>query len=307
MLKLISSAIICTISFNSFALVDYSQAASSPASNVPMMKSESSNVAKSANVKKLSAGPSGVGAGISFDSYYESQKVQGMNETGNINIIGFNSLIQTPYPVYLDLSYWQGNSDAPFISNDSNDQKGNPQAKIGFNWLSFGERSSSATVDLIAGYKMAASNSTIASSRSDKIVGVQTTKVISEVALGLGYEYYLTGTPGQEDEMDIGNIAKISAALMWRVSPDIKMGVEAVNYSIKASDAERDSKLKKDISFSYLAPQLALGLSPFVGLELGAKFRVKKIPNAYEYTETKIYDLRGAFGNSLFAKLNLSI
>ena len=307
MYKFISSAILTTLTFNLYALVDYSQSSSAPAPAAPMMKSEGSASSKGANVKKLSAGPSGVGAGISFDSYYESQKVQGKEQTGNINIIGFNSLIQTPYPVYLDLSYWQGNSDAPFISNDSSDQKGNPQVKVGFNWLSFGDKASSATVDLIAGYKMAASNSTIASSRSDKIVGVQTTKVISEVALGLGYEYYLTGTPSQEEEMDIGNIGKFTAALMWRVSPDIKMGVEAVNYTIKASDAERDPKLKNDLSFSYLSPQLALGLSPFVGLELGAKFRVKKIPNAYEYTDTKIYDLRGAFGNSLFAKLNLSI
>jgi len=56
-----------------------------------------------------------------------------------------------------------------------------------------------------------------------------------------------------------------------------------------------------------LSPKLNLTLAPAVNLEMGARFRTNKAKSEQDLKSAKLFDLHGAYTNSLFAGLNLSI
>lgn len=233
---------------------------------------------------------------FSFNTNYESRTV---NEE-KMGVLNFNTHLQTPFNVYLDLSYWNASTKAGSLS-------GNPKGILGFNWLRLGSPSDEARFDLYGGAKLGG-KSILASSRTDKIFGVETTKRFGTFGLGLGYEMTLTGTPKNAADMNIGNIQRISLSAGWMVSNDIQFEVEVENFKIaKSNDLGRSNILLKNVSFSTLSPKLNLSLAQGIGLEMGARFRTQKPKTDQDLTGAKLFDLHGAYSNSLFAGLNLSL
>ncbi|MGZ3808525.1 MAG: hypothetical protein ACXVCE_10590, partial [Bacteriovorax sp.] len=60
-------------------------------------------------------------------------------------------------------------------------------------------------------------------------------------------------------------------------------------------------------SFSTLSPKMNLTLVPAVNLELGARFRTNKPKSDQDLASAKLFDLHGAYSNSLFAGLSFTI
>lgn len=292
---LLSCALLSAVSIPSaHALVDYSNTVGTPEEKAP---------APNRMTQKMSA-PSSNGGGrslswksdLSFTTNYESMEM-GDNKYG---ILNFNAHIQTPMDVYLDASYWNANGNEGSSS-------GNPRLILGFNWLRFGSGSDEAKLDIYAGAKLS-SSSMLGSSRTDKIVGVETTKRFGTFGIGIGYDMTLVGTPKNSEENAIGNIGRLAVSAGWMVSQDIQFEVEAENFSINpGKDESRTNRLKEKVSFSTLSPKVNLGLSSAINLELGARFRMKKAKEDANLMAAKVFDLHGAHSNSLFAGLNLTL
>lgn len=276
-------------SFNAHALVDYSEPVSAPApSNTtatrlqsPRQESQSSLIWKS---------------DFSLSTNYESTEIN----SEKIGVLNFNTHLQTPFNVYLDMSYWQAQTKA-------GSQSGNPRFILGFNWLRFGSPSEEARLDIYGGGRFAGS-SEMASSRTDKIFGVETTKRFGTFGLGLGYDMTMTGAPKKETDMSLGNIHRIVVSGGWMVSNDIQFEVELENFKINpAKDSTRANKLTETASFSTLSPKLNLMIVPAVNLEMGARFRTNKPKIGQSLASAKLFDLHGAYSNSLFAGLHFNI
>lgn len=280
-------------SYNAHALVDYSEpvaggsSESKPAnkSMQKMTRSEGSG-SKSLTWK----------ADFSFTTNYESMEVDNVK----YGVLNVGTHVQTPMNIYFDASYWNAKSNGGSSS-------GNPKLILGFNWLRFGSPSDEARLNLYGGAKLS-SSSELGSSRTDKIVGVETTKRFGSFGLGIGYDMTLVGKPKNVDENAIGNIGRLSISGGWMVSQDIQFEVEAESFTIKqGSDSNRSNRLKEKVSFSTLSPKLNLALFPAVNLELGARFRMKKAREEAQLVKAKVFDLHGANSNSLFAGLNITI
>lgn len=279
------------ISGNAQALVDYSEVVPEKEPKAPsnrsMTKLEGSSQGSRALIWK---------SDFSFNANYESREV----EAEKMGVVNLNTHLQTPFNIYFDLSYWNA-------STESGSQAGNPKGIIGFNWLRFGSPSDEARLDIYGGAKLAG-NSTLASSRNDKIFGVETTKRFGTFGLGLGFDMTLTGAPKKADDMALGNIQRIAISSGWMVSNDIQFELEIENYKIlQSSDTSRGNYLQKSVSFSALSPKLNLSLAPGIGLEMGARFRTNKPKSDQDLKSAKLFDLHGAYSNSLFAGLNLSL
>lgn len=282
----------CLIS-TAHALVDYSNTVGSSEEKAPANRV----------MQKMSA-PSNSGGGrsltwksdFSFATNYESLEI-GDNKYGVLNM---NVHIQTPMNIFIDASYWNANGNEGSSS-------GNPRLILGFNWLRFGNASDEAKLDIYGGAKLS-SNSMLGSSRTDKIVGAETTKRFGTFGVGIGYDLTMVGTPKKSDDLAIGNVGRLAISGGWMVSEDIQFEVEAENFSINpAKDAGRMNRLKEKVSFSTLSPKLNLGLAPTVNLELGARFRMKKAKEDSNLMAAKVFDLHGAHSNSLFAGLNITL
>ena len=82
------------------------------------------------------------------------------------------------------------------------------------------------------------SSSELASSRTDKIFGIESVKRFYTFALGLGYRLYMTGTPEDDQEVDIGNIQKLYTLLVDGFH-DISFEVEGAVYNIGNSNLQQ--------------------------------------------------------------------
>lgn len=294
-LLLLSAVVSATFVSNAHALVDYSNTVGASEEKAPSSSNKS--------MQRISA-PSNSGGGrgltwkadYSLATNYESMEI-GDNKYGVLNV---NAHVQTPFDVYFDASYWNANGNEGSSS-------GNPKLILGFNWLRFGSPSEEAKLDIYGGAKLS-SNSALGSSRTDKIVGAETTKRFGTFGVGIGYDMTLVGTPKKFEENAIGNIGRLTISGGWMVSNDIQFEVEAENFTINpGKDDARENRLKEKVSFSTLSPKLNLSLAPAVNLELGARFRMKKAKEESNLAASKVFDLHGAYTNSLFAGLNLTL
>jgi hypothetical protein len=293
-LLLLTSAIFC-LSHSAYALVDYSETSGSVSDDkAPINKSMqkmSRPVSSSSGGKSLTWK-----ADFSFASNYESMEIAGQK----YGVLNIGTHIQTPVNVFLDASYWTA-------SGDAGSANGNPKIILGFNWLRFGNPSDEAKLDIYGGAKLS-SSSKLGTSRTDKIVGAETTKRFGTFGLGLGYDMTMAGTPKNVDENAIGNINRLTISGGWMVSQDIQFEVEVENFTInKAKDTNRPNRLAEKASFSTLSPKVNLGLAPAVNLELGARFRMKKAREEANLLNARVFDLHGANTNSLFAGLNITL
>jgi hypothetical protein len=280
--KLIVLFVVFSISFQVFALVDYSEQAISSSHNqkldskMPMNKIENNGQGHST---------------FSLSTGYEMSEIKS-EKVGSIN---FDLHAQTPYNVFFDGSFWQADYQGKT-------QAGNPKFILGFNWLKLGNASDEARLDLMAGMRFSG-QSQIATSRTDKIFGIETTKRFMNFGLGLGYELTVAGAPKNLQEVAIGNIHRISVSSGWMVSNDIQFELEAENFRVlESSEVSRLNRVAAPISFSSLSPKLNLGISSFINFVLGARFQMQKAS-----VDAKLFDLHGANSNSIFTGLNLSI
>ena len=295
--------ILITLSMNAHALVDYSEPVNDPS------PSKSAPAAKAPTTASRPMSSASVGGSrssliwksdLSLTTNYEALQIDG-NKFGVINL---NTHVQTPFNVYGDLTYWQANGT---VNGKRGSQSGNPKVLLGFNWLRFGSPADEARFDFYSGAKFSGS-SDLASSRTDKIFGVETTKRFGTFGLGLGYDITLPGNPAKNEDMSLGNIHRITVSGGWMVSNDIQFEIEAENFTVgKAADSSRANYLAKDVTFSTLSPKLNLTIMPAVNLEMGARFRMKKPKSDQDLASAKLFDLHGAYSNSLFAGLSFNI
>jgi hypothetical protein len=287
------------ISLPAVALVDYSEEESAP-------------VKKS--VKKLSkpssSGPSSRSSGsLSFRSKYDSTKINTNNgkSTGNVDMIDMELDIETQWGLFVEARYWQAASRNLYASKAY--EQGNPKAVVGFNWLRSGSDQDLAKVDVYAGYSFKQNDSLLASSRNDQLFGLRTTKRLGDFALGLQGEFRKTGTPSDAKEMDIGDITRVTASLGWVATTDIRFSLEANTYKISTGDKANSYVLEKTLNLATLVPKLHLGITQNVELELGGVFQTRKPDKNQEQNvlDAKLMDIPGAYGNSMFAGLNLSV
>ena len=296
--------------YRSEALVDYTEEEnfkplSSGATSASRPKRAAPKRTSSANISKGSSTPTRYHFSSSIT--YGSQDVDLEGATGKMETMEIEAMLQTSYNIFAQARYFQASSsDRDLVTESTSFQRGNPDIILGFNWLQFGGSSDRATIDIYGGLRLGQDDSDFASSRTDRIIGVTTAKRFEDFAIGLGYEVQLTGA-GQDSEMNIGNISKISASLGWVVSRDIRFLIEGYTYQVSAGDSEASPiSLKEDIKFSTLNPQLQLKLSPMIDLSLGASFRTRRLKDS-NLTKAKLWALEGAYGHSLFAGLSVSI
>lgn len=280
------------LSHSAHALVDYSESAGSSEDKSPANKS----------MQKMSKPSSGGSksltwkADFSFTTNYEAMEIGGEK----YGVLNLGTHIQTPMDIFLDASYWTA-------KGEKESANGNPKIILGFNWLRFGSPSDEARLDIYGGVRLS-SSSKLGSSRTDKIVGAETTKRFGTFGLGLSYDMTIVGTPRNTEENAIGNVSRLAVSGGWMVSQDIQFEIEAENFTInQGSDATRVNRLKEKASFSTLSPKLNLSLASAVNLELGARFRMKKAKEESNLLAARVFDLHGANSNSLFAGLNITI
>ncbi len=288
----ISLSTLFLLSFNAYALVDYSETVNDPNPKAMpnQLTSKMPNAARSESKSLIWK------SDFSFATNYESMEI----DADKIGVFNLNTHVQTPFNIYLDLTYWQAQEKL-------GSQSGNPKAIIGFNWLRFGSPADEAKFDFYGGGRFAGT-SDLASSRTDKIFGVETTKRFGTFGLGLGYDISLTGAPKKEADMGIGNIHRIIVSGGWMVSNDIQFEIELENFKIaESNDKSRANYLLKSVSFSTLSPKLNLTLVPAVNLELGARFKTNKAKLDQNLASAKLFDLHGVYSNSLFAGLNFNL
>lgn len=285
-------SVIMLASPSAYALVDYTES-----------DSDSPKSPASSSTKSMTRMPSAPGgqksltwkADYSLITNYESMEINA-EKLGVMNVAAH---IQTPADFYFEASYWNANTDA-------GSQSGNPKLMLGFNWLRLGSPSEEARLNLYGGMRLS-SKDELASSRTDKIFGAETTKRFGSFGLGIGYDITLAGKSKRATELQIGNVHRLSVSGGWMVSNDIQFELEAENFKISKDDTGSLNGLTEEASFSTLSPKLNLGLAPAVHLEMGARFRMKKAKDSAQLARAGVFDLHGANSNSLFAGLNLSL
>ena len=298
------SIICCFVFSNLWALVDYSEPEARPVVRrvqSPRPSPAPVQTVKTNQVTKRSAPSLGT---FHLGTGYESISVKASEQDNKAAMYRVYGHLATKYNLFLEVFHWWANSDQV----SSKTLQGNPTMLLGLNWLRWGEFAEQATVDIYGGVSYKGSNNGFASTRTDKIFGLQTTKRFYSFSLALSYEMRLTGNPSNAQEMEIGNIQKLSGTIGWVATPDIAFQLEGVNYRIGSGDSgERELVQQSKLSYSYVAPKAELILSPWVKLGLGARFLTKKMNSSQDMLPARLWDLPAAYGNSIFANLNLTI
>lgn len=314
MIRYLVSLISLTLTLNTYALVDYSQSETSSAPSKARARAPrkaSGMIQRSApNKPTAGSGSSIFGGDFELQALYDHQSLNESSASGSFQKLTLSGHFQTQYNLYMDFSYWAATSELRnSIGDDESleNEKGRLKFIIGFNWLRFGNAQEMATVDLYGGAFFKGSGG-VASTRTDKVIGIETSKRFYNFALALGYEYHLTGTPSADSESAIGNISNFKTSLGWMVSNDISFTLEGGMVTIaKSESTERINNIDEETKFSYVRPSVILGLSPSVGLEMGGVFRTRRASNTDSLVSAKLWNIPGAYGNSLFAGLKITI
>ncbi len=291
----------------SWALVDYSTSSSEEirpqrsSTTVVQKKRKSPNVSS----KKSSNNRNGFQSDFLVDLGINSRSITIGDRKESASTYNVNLMFATNYNIFIEAKYWYGKTDFAALSESSEMQKGNPTFKVGFNWLELGAPEEKVQVDFLAGMRLSG-DSDFATQRSDKIVGIETKKFFYSFVMGLAYELAMTGDTKSNDQMDIGNIQKLTLALGWQATPDIRFLAETSQVKIGQGDNENYANaLNSKDSFGNLKVKVLLGLSPLVDLNLGASFRTKKSSN--DLVDARLWDYEAAYGNSIFSSLSISI
>jgi hypothetical protein len=312
---LFSLLLIFCLTQNSFALVDYS-AEENIVPNRPSKKPKRSSIKKKARQSKISKSsgfsrnnssyvPSGM---FDINIAYSTISLETELTSAKINVMKFEGHFETGVNIYFDAKYWMADTSAENLTTTSESQAGNPEIVMGFNWLSFGTGGNYTNIDLLAGIRLSADDSELGASRTDKIIGVSTVKRFNQFALGLGYKYYLTGTPDKDSELNIGSMSKLSATIGWMVSNDIQFELEGAVFNInKSRSTVKSNILMESDSVGTISPKLNLKMASLVNLNLGATFISKKPKNRDRLIGANLWDVHGVYGTSINAAIAISI
>ncbi len=291
----------------SWALVDYTapERIAPRSSGATLVRERSKPKVRSfkkVSSKRRSESFQAIKLGLNYESVDSNLK----DRNGTVHFLNLMGRFQTKYNFFLELDYWQAQSSSPLLSEESGWQKGNPEVILGFNWLQFGPRESAMTIDFYGGFRLKQEKSQYATSRTDRIVGLSTAKRFFDLALGFGYEMRLTGRPSEKSEMRIGNVSRFMASLGWRVSSDIKILLEANNYSInKGKNESHPIVLDRKLKFATLNPKLLLSLGGPIQMELGAIFQSRRLDQS-ELLAAKLWSYKGSYGDSVYGGLGVS-
>lgn len=307
LIRPIISTLIFSVS-STFALVDYSEPEYKPKnSGATRVENPTKSSPKNTSTRKVRrTGQGKRGRTLNMSTFYKTVDAKFSQGTGKAHFLGLKGKFHTPYNLYIDASYWQADSSSEILTEGGSSQKGNPELILGLNWLRFGPPSEVALVDFYGGLSIG-QDSEFAHGRTDQVVGVTTAKRFNQLALGIGYELRITGDAENENEMNIGNISRLSASFGWMTSNQIRFSIDGHMYSISSSDnTDATNRLNEKVKFATVIPKLGLNLSPIILLELGASFRTRRINDA-ELLGARLWSLNGAYGNSIFASLGVSI
>lgn len=289
------------------ALVDYTPPAERSAAPAPNV------IQRQAPRQARSSGPTSYS--FRLGTQFDSLKVNTEERSDKFSFLRVNAQMLTSYDLFLDVSYWGSSSEAiPLLTGSSEVESksfhhGNPKVLLGLNWIEFGQGPSAGGLDLYAGSSVRAPKSSdFGSSRNDMIVGVLTSKRFHAVALGLGYQVTLTGTPNKEEELAIGNIHRLTASVGFRPNPETQFILEGSTYRIGESEkADRMLNLREVESFSTITPSFLINIGPALSLRLGATFRTNRPSQSDSLLQARLFDMPGLFGNVLFFGLGMGI
>ena len=286
------------------ALVDYTDS-SEYRTTQPSVKKSAPRITKRARPSKR--GNTGGKSYFEFSSIFSNSKYQAAQREGKFDRLDLNAKINTDYKFFLDLSYPMYSGRISSEQKDTSYQGGNPKMIIGLNWFEFGNGADALSIDMLAGLTFKGS-SEFASKRTDKIVGVSTSKRIYNVGLSFGLNYTFTGSSDEVEAVDIGNIQSLFVEAGIIISPDIAFMLKAENIQIKASnDLGRSNRLEENIKYSVISPKMKLKMSHAVDLIMQASFRMRRPKSEELSTGLGIWDLEGAYGNSIGAGLEINI
>lgn len=286
------------------ALVDYTDTEEFSAPSRKVQKRAPRITKRSAPRRRSSSGGKKY---FEFASVFSNAKYVAAEREGKVDRVDLNMRINTDYKFFVDLSYPMYSGKISDDQTDTSFQAGNPKMLIGLNWFQFGSSADALAIDFLGGVSFKG-KSEFAAKRTDKHVGISTSKRIQQVGLTLGYNYTFTGSPDEVDASDIGNIQSLYAEIGVIVSSDILFMLRAENFTIGASDDDgRALRLENDIKYSVIKPQMKLRMSQAVDLVMEASFRMRRPKSEELSTSLGVWDLNSAYGNTLGAGLNISI
>lgn len=300
--------LLTVLSLNSYALVDYTDPSDYQSAPAPQVRKSQRKVTRRAAPRKQSQGAKF----LDIKTTYKSQNFDVANSEGQVreeklSTITVDGRIETGYDVYLEFAFPMHSGRLSNDQVETSFQKGNPEFILGLNWLEFGAAQTALALDIYAGM-IFSSDSDFASKRTDKIIGVHTSKRFFDFGFGLNYELNLTGASDDSSEQDIGTIQQLTAQVGWLVSSDIRFVVSANTIKVaKSTDAGRSNRLETDIKYAYIKPEVILTLSPNVDLHMMGTFQSRRPKNELVSTDARLWHLEGFYGNSLAAALNFSI
>ena len=287
-LLFVSSFIYSIYSFKAFCLVEYS-------SKSELRPKRANTILKKKKSKSKWKWELGM--------EYETHKIisdQSAQSEGKANFYILSGKLQTNFDMSLNVNYWHASLIHPLISSMKNSKKGNVTTKIGLNWLHFGEFPKETVVNLYGGVMFPSKNSSLGSSRTDKIFNFETVKRFNNFSIELNYELRLTGEPSEYNEISIGNVQIIGGGIFWMATTDIRFAIEGAHVEIRAIEEKKNS-------FSYISPQLHLLLSPMAHLKMGTRMRKRRQLSDPHLLKAKIWNLKAGYSNSLWAGLSILI
>ena len=300
---------------SSFSLVDYSdqngsfdKAKNNKSKIRPTRKLGNRSTERMTRTKRGAS--SGGGPSFSLGSKYEKLTLKNF---GNATVDRYvvDGSFKTNFNLFLDFNYWGVLSYSKLEKEDNRilSDSGNLTIKLGFNWLKLGGFSDQVNIDLYGGASIGKADGRFASSRDDKIVGIETSKRFMSVVIGFGYEMILTGTPANEEDLQIGNISKLSAGIAVVVSPDISLLVEGATIKVSQGQVDGENPLTEQLSFAYVSPKLILKIGQSIEWTLGASFITRRPNSSAEFSpmRTKLWNLDNCYGNSIFSGIGISL
>jgi hypothetical protein len=297
-----------------YALVDYgsfdgsTSVNSAPSTMKPRRKITRSSKGKGAISKAKSSVKNSIRNMFKVNTKFENLGILGTKED-TIDILSMSAMLNTPYGVYFNFSYWEGSASYnKFL--DEGFFEGNINIASGLNWFQVGQGMDKTRLDIYAGVSFPAEIGEIGRTSMDKYIGIQTIKKIFDFYLNIDLQAKLHGSPEDKTEPELGTAFMVSPELAFVATSDIRFALKATIVNIQAYNNDDEVKtLSENASFSYISPRLDLLLSPYFNIELGGHIRMKELSKERvdELKSAKLFEFKGLYGNAFFASVNLSI
>ncbi len=299
MLKKISLISTLFYSINIFALVDYSDESENRTDKIG--RALGKNIAaQSTSSKEISINSSPNKYIVSLGGDFIEAKTSNVYDEKKVSMYNLKLNVVTAYDLYFNLGYWYAaGKDGKFYS-------GNPSAKVGFNWLRFGSDSLETRIDLIGGLSFSGSKSEYASKHNDWVIGLETSKRFGMTLLGISHHMTVAGKAQGSGQLEYQGIQTTTLALGHRVSSDIAFEVQYYSYLVQKAKKSESNSLDHNVRCAVISPSLLLSLSSNIELNLGATFRDKKVNSDASLYAARLWELKGFYGNTLFANLGMS-